>query len=82
MPIAARSALGTGDLAVPLMLAVAAYKINLSFVPSLVVVVGSVVGVLLNMLVLRSYKKALPAIPLLLLGISVALGIYFLGLRL
>ncbi len=77
VPIAARSALGTGDLAVPLMVAVAAYKISLSFVPSLVVVVGSVVGVLLNMLVLRSYKKALPAIPLLLLGISVALGIYF-----
>jgi presenilin-like A22 family membrane protease len=77
VPVAARSALGTGDLAVPLMLAVAAYKINLSFTPSLVVVVGSVVGVLLNMLVLRRYKRALPAIPLLLFGISVALGIYF-----
>ena len=77
VPISARSALGTGDLAVPLMVAVAAYKINLSFTPCLVVAVGSALGVMLNMLVLRRYKRALPAIPLLLLGVSVALGIYF-----
>jgi presenilin-like A22 family membrane protease len=77
VPIAARSALGTGDLAVPLMLAVAAYKINLSFIPSLVVVMGSILGIILNMLVLSKYKKALPAIPLLFFGTSIALGIYF-----
>ncbi len=82
VPVAARSALGTGDLAVPLMLAVAAYKINLSFTPSLVVVMGSMLGITLNMLVLRRYKRALPAIPLLLLGISIALGIYFAAMRL
>lgn len=77
VPVAARSALGTGDLAVPLMVAVAAYKINLSFTPSLAIVMGSILGVLMNMLVLRRYKRALPAIPLLLLGVSIALGIYF-----
>jgi presenilin-like A22 family membrane protease len=80
VPVAARSALGTGDLAVPLMVAVAAYKINLSFVPSLVVVAGSVLGVLMNMMVLSRYKRALPAIPLLLLGISLALGVYFVAI--
>jgi presenilin-like A22 family membrane protease len=78
VPVAARSALGTGDLAVPLMVAVAAYKINISFIPSLVVVAGSIVGVLLNMMVLSRYKRALPAIPLLLFGISAALAVYFL----
>ncbi len=73
----AMTALGTGDLAVPLMLAVAAYKVNLNFVLSFVVVFGSVLGLMLNMLVLRRYKKALPAIPLLLAGIVIALLAYY-----
>ena len=73
----AMTALGTGDLAVPLMLAVSMYKVNLNFVLSFVVVFGSVLGLMLNMLVLRRYKKALPAIPLLLAGIVIALLAYY-----
>lgn len=76
VPMAARSALGTGDLAVPLMVAVSAYKISLSFTPSLFVAAGGILGVLMNMLILRRYKRALPAIPLLLLGITLALAAY------
>ena len=37
----AMTALGTGDLAVPLMLAVSAYKVDLNFILSFVVVFGS-----------------------------------------
>ena len=73
----AMTALGTGDLAVPLMLAVAAYKVDLNFVLSFAVVFGSLLGLLLNMLVLRRYKKALPAIPLLFAGIVIATSVYY-----
>ena len=73
----AMTALGTGDLAVPLMLAIAAYKVNLNFVLSFVVIFGSVLGLMLNMLVLRRYRKALPAIPLLLAGILISLSVYY-----
>ena len=75
--VPAMTALGTGDLAVPLMLAVAAYKVQLSFVLSFVVILGALLGLLLNMLVLRRYRKALPAIPLLFAGIALAMSLYY-----
>lgn len=78
VPFMARTALGTGDLAMPLMLAIAAYKINLNFVLSFVVAIGAVFGLIATMLILRKYKRALPAIPPLLLGISVSLLVYLL----
>jgi presenilin-like A22 family membrane protease len=77
--VPALTALGTGDLAVPLMLAVSAYKVHLSFVPSFVIVFGSVLGLAFNMLVLRKYKRTLPAIPLLFAGIVIAMGAYLLA---
>jgi presenilin-like A22 family membrane protease len=76
-PVAARTALGTGDLAMPLMLAVAAYKVNLNFTLSFVIILGAVLGLLITMLILRRYKRALPAIPPILLGIGIALLVYF-----
>jgi len=77
VPMAASTALGTGDLAVPLMLAVAAYKVNLNFILSFVIIIGALFGLLLTMMILRKYKRALPAIPPLLFGISIALLTYF-----
>jgi hypothetical protein len=76
-PVAARTALGTGDLAMPLMLAIAAYKVNLNFVLSFVIIIGATFGLLITMLILRKYKRALPAIPPILLGIGIALLVYF-----
>lgn len=77
VPLMARTALGTGDLAMPLMLAVAAYKVNLNFVLSFVITLGAVLGLIITMLILRKYKRALPAIPPLLFGIAIALLAYF-----
>lgn len=76
-PIAARTALGTGDLAMPLMLAVAAYKVHLNFILSFVIIIGALFGLVITMLILRRYKRALPAIPPILFGIGVALLVYF-----
>jgi presenilin-like A22 family membrane protease len=75
-PISARMALGTGDLAMPLMLAIAAYKVNLNFVLSFVIILGAILGLVITMLILRRYKRALPAIPPILLGIVIALLVY------
>jgi len=81
VPVAARTALGTGDLAVPLMVAISAYKVNLNFVLSFVVVLGAVLGLVITMVILAKFKRPLPAIPPLLLGICIALLAY-LGLTL
>ena len=79
VPVAARTALGTGDLAVPLMIAVSAYKVYLSFTLSFVVVLGAILGLAITMLVLKRYRRALPAIPFLLFGIAIALLLFFLA---
>lgn len=79
-PVAAMTALGTGDLAVPLMLSVAAYKVYFNFTLSLVVASGGFLGILLTMYILRKYKRPLPAIPFLLFGILVALGAFRLAM--
>ncbi len=75
-PLSSMTALGNGDMAVPLIVAVAAYKIYLSFVLSFVVVLGALLGLAITMYVLRRYKRPLPAIPFLLAGIGIALGIF------
>ncbi len=77
VPFSARTALGTGDLAMPLMLAITAYKVHLNFVLSFVIIIGALFGLIITMLILRKYKRALPAIPPLLFGIAVALLAYF-----
>ncbi len=76
-PISARMALGTGDLAMPLMLAIAAYKVSLNFILSFVVILGATLGLIITMFILRRYKRALPAIPPILFGIIIALAAYF-----
>lgn len=78
VPVAARTALGTGDLAIPLMLAISAYKVHYDFVLPFVVIIGAIFGLILTLFILRRFRRALPAIPPLLFGILVALGVYFL----
>ncbi len=78
VPLSARTALGTGDLMAPLMIAISAYTVYLNFTLSLVIVMGSVLGLGITMYTLKKYRRPLPAIPFLLFGISVALGLFFL----
>ncbi len=78
VPISANVALGTGDLAIPLMVAVSAYKLTLSFVPSFFVAFGAVLGLIITMFILRKYKRALPAIPPLFMGVLIGLAAYYL----
>jgi presenilin-like A22 family membrane protease len=78
VPISANVALGTGDLAIPLMVAVSAYKLTLSFVPSFFIALGAVLGLILTMFILRKYKRALPAIPPLFLGVLIGFALYYL----
>jgi presenilin-like A22 family membrane protease len=73
-PVPAFSALGTGDLAMPLMLAVSAYLTYMQYFMSLLIVIGGAFGLVFAMYVSKKYKVALPAIPPLLAFISVALG--------
>ena len=81
VPLSARTALGTGDLMAPLMIAVSAYTVYLNFTLSIVVVLGSVLGLCITMYVLKKYKRPLPAIPFLLFGITVALAIFFVSTK-
>lgn len=79
VPIPARTALGTGDLMAPLMIAISAYTVYQNFTLSIVVVLGSVLGLCITMYVLKKYRRPLPAIPFLLFGIAVALAAFFLA---
>ncbi len=76
VPMVASVGLGTGDLAVPLMVAIAAYKVFLSFTLSMFVIFGAVLGLALTMYILRRYRRALPAIPPLLFGIGIGIALY------
>jgi presenilin-like A22 family membrane protease len=77
-PVSASVGLGTGDLAMPLMLAVSAYKVYLSFTFSIFIILGAVLGLFITMMILRNYRRALPAIPPLLFGILISIGVYML----
>ena len=79
VPILMPRGLGNGDLAVPLMLAVAAYTQFLSFTVSIVIILGAAFGLIVTFAILRRYRRMLPAIPPLFFGILLALGIYFLA---
>ncbi len=80
VPVIRPRALGNGDLAIPLMLAVSAYSQYLNFTVSFVIVIGAMVGLIATFYILEKYKRPLPAIPPLLLGISLALFVYFIVL--
>ena len=73
-PMPSFSALGTGDLAMPLMLAVSAYLTYYQYFISLLIVVGGAFGLVFAMYVSKRYKIALPAIPPLLAFIGIALA--------
>ncbi|MGC8478375.1 MAG: presenilin family intramembrane aspartyl protease [Candidatus Micrarchaeia archaeon] len=78
VPIEVPAMLGTGDLAVPLMVSVSAYSATLSFTLSLFVALGAVFGLIITMFILQKLNRALPAIPPLLLGVLIFVGLYLL----
>ncbi len=78
VPMPSFSALGAGDLAMPLMLEISAFGTYFKFFTSLVIMVGAVAGLIFSMWVSKKYKTALPAIPPLFAFASIALGLEFL----
>ena len=78
IPVMSQVQLGTGDLALPLMLTVSAYVSFLNYIIPVMIIVGSVCGLVFTMHLLKKYKVALPAIPPLFAFINLFLGIAFL----
>ena len=73
VPFAARVELGTGDLAIPLMVAVSAYNYTLNFVLSFFIIFGAILGLGITMFILKRYSRPLPAIPPLFLGVLIGI---------
>ncbi|MCW6160795.1 MAG: hypothetical protein LVQ97_01250 [Candidatus Micrarchaeales archaeon] len=78
VPMAANVSLGTGDLAMPLMVAISAFGVSMNFTLSIFVTLGAALGLILTMFILRRFKRALPAIPPLLFGVLIGVGVYYL----
>ena len=76
VPLIGQRGLGNGDLAIPLVVSVAAYQLGPGFLPSLVLIIGAAFGLVLNFIAIEKYRRMLPAIPLLAVGMMLALGIY------
>ncbi|MEM3841470.1 MAG: presenilin family intramembrane aspartyl protease [Candidatus Micrarchaeaceae archaeon] len=75
VPFIAKVELGTGDLAIPLMVAISAYNYTLNFVLSFFIIFGAILGLGITMFILKRYARPLPAIPPLFLGVLI--GILF-----
>jgi presenilin-like A22 family membrane protease len=77
-PFISQVALGNGDLLAPLMLATGAYVGFSDFFIPIFVIVGSTVGVIATLAILKRYQVALPAIPPIFAFENLFLGIAFL----
>jgi len=77
IPIYGQRALGNGDMAMPLIVAVSAYTVFQSFLLSMFVVLGAALGLIITFAIQFKYRRPLPAIPPLLLGILISLFIYY-----
>ncbi len=76
-PLISQVQLGSGDLAIPLMVAVGAYISFASYFAAVMVVIGAAFGMLFTMYLLKKYKVALPAIPPLFAFINLSLAVLF-----
>ncbi|MDE1859022.1 MAG: hypothetical protein KGH67_00670 [Candidatus Micrarchaeota archaeon] len=81
LPVISQVQLGTGDLAIPLMLTVSAYISFLSYSLPMMIILGSTFGMIFTMYLLKKYKVALPAIPPIFAFINLFLGIAFLATK-
>ena len=78
LPVISQISLGEGDLSLPLMAAVSAY-VSFSGTLAAVVVLGSIIGMVATMLILKVYKRPIPAIPPLFSFIGIFAGSYMLA---
>lgn len=78
VPVVSSIMLGNGDIILPLMLAVGSYAIYANIFLTSMIAVGSGLGLVMTILLLRKYKVGLPAIPPLFAFISFALLLAFL----
>ncbi len=78
LPVVSQVSLGEGDLSLPLMAAISAYYTYTNYTFAWIIILGGVLGIVLTMLLLKIYKKPLPAIPPLFAFISIAGGIGYL----
>lgn len=81
IPMLSQVQLGTGDLAIPLMLTVSSYITFLNYTIPVMIITGSMFGLVFTMYLLKTYKVALPAIPPLFAFINLFLGIVFLATK-
>ncbi len=79
VPVITPRLLGNGDLATPAMVAVAAFKVMGGFGLSIAIVIGASCGLMLTFYILNRYRKPLPAIPPLLLGVVFGIIVYSLA---
>ncbi len=75
VPAVSQISLGEGDLSLPLMSVISAYYTLSSIEISAILMAGSVLGIIATMLLLRRYRRPLPAVPPLFAFISIAAGI-------
>ncbi|MEM3791564.1 MAG: presenilin family intramembrane aspartyl protease [Candidatus Micrarchaeaceae archaeon] len=75
VPFVSSIQLGTGDLAIPLMLSVSSFYSFLSYEKLYALVAFSVLGIIFTLFVLRKYKVPLPAIPPLFGFMSIGISI-------
>ncbi len=76
MPVVSQIQLGAGDLGLPLMVAVSAFPVFFNYTVSLVIIIGSAVGLIFTMFFLRKYQRPLPAIPPLFSFVCIAFALY------
>ena len=77
VPVPVGNALGTGDIVVPMALAIASYSVTLNFVLSFFIIFGALLGFLLLFLILSRMRRMLPALPPLLFGCSIGIILYY-----
>ena len=75
VPMPSLSALGGGDLIIPLMVAVGAYVSYLNYFFSLVIAAAACFGLVFSMYISKRYEIGLPAIPPLFALTSIGFGI-------
>ena len=81
LPVLSQISLGEGDVSLPLMAIVSSFYYLSNPMVTYGLLVSSIVGISVTMLLLKRYKKPLPAVPPLFASISIFVGIAFLFLH-